>query len=339
MSTEPAEAPLRAASDAPPCEPPAKVSHKSFRRKYRKIMVNFEQKMNESTDYFHEEQKMMEITRRLAEQTDQLLDLLEDLNGRPQIPARLRYDLQLPETLQTSHPAPAEPYTIATAQSALKAARKRLRLGQISLLEYRDLECSILADPAFKSKISYTELRKLAPIPVSASADTTYDSSIASGGILSSRQEEEYLKSLDSFLSGSNTVPRPYAAKNSTSRGLEKSIEQEKEMQLRNPVSVYNWLRKHQPQVFLQDNESHVEKEKKSRPSKRTSTTLKLEPDDEDSVMADLGGSTSKGKRKRDDDAGYRPKGGNSRAKRRREDTGGSSRRSKKLSISEAARE
>ena len=337
MSAELSDVPPRAANDAPPSEPPAKVSHKSFRRKYRKIMVNFEQKMNESTDYFYEEQKMMEITRRLAEQTDQLLDLLEDLNSRPQIPARLRYDLQVPETLKASQPPPTEPYTMGTAHTALKAARKRLRLGRMSLVDYRELEASILANPAFKSNNSYTELRKLAPISVPAGADVSQDPSSACGGILSTRHEEEYLKGLDSFLAGSTTIPRPHAAKNNTSRSLERSIEREKEMQLRNPVSVYNWLRKHQPQVFLQDNESHAEKEKKSRPSKRTSTTLKQEPDDDDSVMVDLGGSTSKGKRKRDDDAGYRPKGGNSRAKRRREDTGGSSRRSKKLSISEVA--
>lgn len=337
MSVEPSDAAPRAASDAPPSEPPVKASHKSFRRKYRKIMVNFEHKMNESTDYFHEEQRMVEITRRLAEQTDQLLDLLEDLNSRPQIPARLRYDLQPPDTIKASQLNPAEPYTAATAQTTLKAARKRLRLGQMSLIEYRELEGSILANPAFRSKKSYTDLRKLAPTSIPASVDVTYDPSSASGGILSSRQEEEYLNGLDSFLAGSSAVPRPHAAKNNTARGPERSIEREKEMQLRNPVSVYNWLRKHQPQVFLQDNETHAEKEKKSRPSKRTSTTLKQEPDDDDNVMADLGGSTSKGKRKRDDDAGYRPKGGSSRAKRRREDTGLFPRKSKKLSISEVA--
>lgn len=338
MSVEPSEAaPPRAASDAPPSEPPAKVSHKSFRRKYRKIMVNFEHKMNESTDYFHEEQKMMDVTRRLAEQTDQLLDLLEDLNSRPQIPARLRYDLQPPEIAKASQPTQIEPYTTSSAQTALKAARKRLWLGQMNLVEYRELEDGIVASPAFKAMKSYIELRKLAPTTGLASASVVDDPPNAYGGILSSRQEEEYMKGLDTFLAGSSAVPRPHSAKHNTARGLERSIEREKEMQLRNPVSVYNWLRKHQPQVFLQDNESHPEKEKKPRPAKRTSTTLKQEPDDEDSLMADVGGSASRGKRKRDDDAGYRPKGGNSRAKRRREDTGSSSRKSKKLSISDIA--
>ena len=319
----------------PPSEPPLRVSHKSYRRKYRKIMVNFEHKMTESTDFFHEEQRVMEITRRLAEQTDQLLDLLDDLNSRPQIPARLRYDLQPPEKLKPPQHATSDTYTSTTAQAALKVARKRLGQGQMTLMEYQELEDSILVSPDFKPKIVYTNLQKVTATPTSASIDVIDDDSLASGGFLSSNHEEEYLRGLDAFLVGSSGVPRPHAISSLTTRGMERSIEREKEMQLRNPVSVYNWLRKHQPQVFLQDNESHTEKEKKPRTTKRASAALKQEVDDEDSIMADLGGSTSRGKRKRDDDAGYRPKGGNSRAKRRREDTGSASRRSKKLSISE----
>lgn len=337
MSTENPESTPRAASDAPPSEPTAKVSHKSFRRKYRKIMVNFEQKMTESTDCFHDEQRMVEITRRLAEQTDQLLDLLEDLNSRPQIPPRLRYDLQSTEIHKRPQEASLVAHTAESAQFALKLGRNSLRRGQSTLMDYRKLENDILDSPNFKSKKSYTELRKFTPNLTPVKSEPTDDPSSLCGGILSSQHEEEYLRGLDTFLAGSSGVARPHAASNTTARSAERSIEREKEMQLRNPVSVYNWLRKHQPQVFLQDNESHAEKEKKSRPSKRPSTTLKQEVDDEDSVMADVVGSTSKGKRKRDDDGGYRPKGGGSRAKRRREDTGSSSRRSKKPSISETA--
>ena len=337
MSTENPEEPApQPVSDAPPGEPPARISHKSFRRKYRKIMVNFEHKMTESTEFFHDEQRMVEISRRLAEQTDQLLDLLEDLNDRPQIPARLRYDLEPPETIKASPRVTPDTYNIATAPPALKIARKRLRTGQMTMLEYRKLEDDILTNPDFKSKKTYSDLRRITVGPRPFSAELVDDPFNVSGGILSSRNEEEYLRGLDSFLAGSSAIPRPHAASNVNTRSMERSIEREKEMQLRNPVSVYNWLRKHQPQVFLQDNESHPEKEKRSRPSKRASTTLKQEAEDEDGIMADIAGSTSRGKRKRDDDAGYRPKGGNSRTKRRREEAGSLSRRSKKPSISEA---
>ena len=49
-------------------EAPAKVSCKSFRRKYRKIMVTFDHKMRESNSLFREHLRVMDISRRLAEQ-------------------------------------------------------------------------------------------------------------------------------------------------------------------------------------------------------------------------------------------------------------------------------
>ena len=51
-------------------DPPPRSSHKSFRRKYRKIMVKFEEKMRESNTLFKEEQRILDISRRLAEQNE-----------------------------------------------------------------------------------------------------------------------------------------------------------------------------------------------------------------------------------------------------------------------------
>jgi hypothetical protein len=42
----------------------------SCRRKYRKIMVVFEEKMRESNSLFKEEQRILDISQRLAEQTE-----------------------------------------------------------------------------------------------------------------------------------------------------------------------------------------------------------------------------------------------------------------------------
>ena len=112
-------------------------------------------------------------------------------------------------------------------------------------------------------------------------------------------------------------------------------MERDRDMALRNPVSVYNWLRKHQPQVFLQDNEMQSEKAAKgasSRTSKRASASIKQEPElyDDDGIAVDAG-SSSRGKRKRDDDGGYRPKGGNSRpAKRKKDESTTSAKKAKK---------
>jgi len=43
---------------------------KDIRRKYRKIMVKFEEKMRESNNLFREEQRIFDISRRLSEQNE-----------------------------------------------------------------------------------------------------------------------------------------------------------------------------------------------------------------------------------------------------------------------------
>ena len=43
---------------------------KSYRRKYRKTMVKFEHKMRENTSLFRDEQRILDISHRLVEQTE-----------------------------------------------------------------------------------------------------------------------------------------------------------------------------------------------------------------------------------------------------------------------------
>lgn len=68
---DPPAEPAITAADAPAVaqtEPP--LARKSYRRKYRKIMVNFERRMQESNSLFRDEQKIFDISQRLAEQTE-----------------------------------------------------------------------------------------------------------------------------------------------------------------------------------------------------------------------------------------------------------------------------
>lgn len=116
--------------------------------------------------------------------------------------------------------------------------------------------------------------------------------------------------------------------------------------QLRNPASVYSWLRRHCPHVFLQDGEKEGKEDgtgektgsktkatgsrgSNSKTSKRVTnskvsraTSMDNDLDDDDGdVPAPM--TTSRNKRKRDDDAGYRPKGGSSRpTKKKRKSEG-----------------
>jgi IEC3 subunit of the Ino80 complex, chromatin re-modelling len=232
-----------------------------------------------------------------------------------------------------------------SAQSTLQKARQRLRDGEMVLSEYHQLEEAILDSPAFVPQRSYTSLLKVPHTLAGPRYDSTQETlNNISSGCLTAAQEEQYLEGIDSFLAGKSNSARPHAANNLAARSTEKSAERERELQLRNPVSVYNWLRKHQPQVFLQDHESHGEKQTRpggSRASKRASVpnnaSIKQEHDlyDDDGIALDAN-HTGRGKRKRDDDPGYRPKGGNSRPLKRKKEDGPSVKKSKKQSITES---
>lgn len=140
---------------------------------------------------------------------------------------------------------------------------------------------------------------------------------------------------------------------------------------LKNPTSVTNWLRKHAPKIFLQDGETHDDADaagaepastaghaaagsarkprggrgerggKTSSRGKRASGVSRVSSADKtgdvDASMddeADYSTPVGRGKRKRNDDAGYRPGGSASRPskKKRKSDLDGTPnvRRSKK---------
>ena len=258
--------------------------------------------------------------------SSQLLELLRELNSCPQVPSRLRYDLKSADESRQSREDRFPPISEEDANFELRKARNRVQTGEIALAEYRELEATMLNAPAFVPSYSYTSLLTFLP-PSKHSSDKTDSSNPVLGGFLSIRQEEQYLQGLDAYLHGAAPNPRPHAMHTLGSRIAEKNVERERETQLRNPVSVYNWLRKHQPQVFLQDNEASTDKPPRatgSRSSARKSAQqkdiIKQEKDyDDEGFAAD--GPSSRGKRKRDEDGGYRPKGGASRANKRRKET------------------
>ncbi|EXJ85001.1 hypothetical protein A1O3_05676 [Capronia epimyces CBS 606.96] len=331
-----------AMADQPNLSEQPAASRKSYRRKYRKSMVTFEEKMRENTSLFREEQRIMDISERLAEQNDQLLQLLLELNSCPQVPPSLRYDLRPPGNQISSDERSKLLVSEEEGHLELRKARSQLQAKEIDETRYREIEASLLKAPAFAPKRSYASLLSVAP-PPRQPIEKMEPNKSDSSGFLSTKHEEDYLQALDAFLDGANTNPRSHAVNSLGSRNAERTTERERETQLKNPVSVYNWLRKHQPQVFLQDNETSSEKPSRatgSRISARKSANkeaLKQEPDlyDDDGIALDPG-SSLRGKRKRDADGGYRPKGGNSKGTKRRkepkEDTG-RSKRSKKSAL------
>lgn len=222
---------------------------------------------------------------------------------------------------------------------ALRKARHQLQTGETTPADYSALKDKVGKSSHFAPGRSYATLTQAVSGLPTQRPDITDLAGAESNGFLTVKQEEQYLQSLDHFLSGEAATPRAHAVHAIGAKSQEKSAERERETQLRNPVSVYNWLRKNRPAVFLQDNESNMDKPPRpagSRISKRNAnrdSNVKQEEElyDDDGIAVEAG--ALRGKRKRDDDGGYRPKGGNARPTKRKKEETSSGRRSKKPSI------
>lgn len=157
-------------------------------------------------------------------------------------------------------------------------------------------------------------------------------------GYLSPDHETEFLLNLDNTLGNPPLGSRPIM---SSQLAKANEREKEKDSQLRNPVSVHNWLRKHHPQAFQQEdsipdkppsrNVAKVSPKPSNPPkaSKRPSTAPKQENEYIDDEGFLVGGNLevpSKTKRKREDEP-YRPKGGSSRPTKKKRTSGGAAKR------------
>lgn len=139
----------------------------------------------------------------------------------------------------------------------------------------------------------------------------TLDGYAAPISYLTADQLDDYLYEIDTSLGAVPPTNPPASA--------------HQELALRNPHSVYNWLRRNEPKIFLQDGEgSEKSLGKPGKPGslrgagKRASMPGPSKPDaleivEEDGLRYDptiSGLEPAKGKRKREDDGGYHPKSG-----------------------------
>lgn len=200
--------------------------------------------------------------------------------------------------------------------------------GTLPPENYRLLENAVKHGRALAPEMHYTTLSRVPhTVPPPEGHQQPSDDLAFNLGFLTPEHETECYLAMDAKLGDESAALQ-------LSRAPEKPslAEREREAAMKNPVSVYNWLRKNQPQIFLQDNEIASEKSG-SRPSnlrssKRVSAQVRKDDDiyDDDGILMDVGPApgTSKSKRKRDDDTGYRPKGGSSRPSRKKKDDGAS---------------
>ena len=283
----------------------------------------------------------------------QLLDLLLDINGSTKVLPHLRYDLRSPTPDASAVPAlepdlpPYGPSEIESTRAALEEAKQELYTGQMTPAAFKamEVECNAILNRTNSlsnmSRVQHTSLDIASAEDIATmSKDLLQEAPIS---YMTPSHEDDFLSALDTYLANlppeaPPMLPRPYRP---TDR------EREKDAQIRNPVSVYNWLREHRPKVFLQDPPRPEEKEStaekvssisesggpKASPkppasgaAKRRSTAApkqEVEPepeilDDEGNVIGGAGidPPAPKSKRKRDDDA-YRPKGGSSKPRKR----------------------
>ena len=263
----------------------------------------------------------------------QLLDLLLEVNESSRIPIHLRYDLRSPTPSESAIPG-LEPdlptrktYDTSSARAALEEAKTELETGQISPRSYNKLEVAI--NETLQNPVSLSDLRCTTHSQLGSVKALPHDIGDAlPAGYLTFEHEEEYLSALDAAAG----VPPSSSQMQPDSHPI-RSNEKEKELALRNPVSVYNWLRKNHPSIFLQDSDSSPDKPTTkssggSRSAKKAASVVKAEEEVLDEAGNIVGGipaeAPQRSKRKREDEP-YRPKGGSSRPSKRKKTSVGQS--------------
>ncbi|KAK4229407.1 IEC3 subunit of the Ino80 complex, chromatin re-modelling-domain-containing protein [Podospora fimiseda] len=329
-----------------------KPSYRSWKKKYRKMRIVFDDKMQENESLHKLEQKALATAKRLAIQKDRLVDLLLDVNNSSQIPPEKRFDLSMEPTFS--------PEELALLGRDLLPQSPPPKDPNPPSKSYRNLLQAVPHQTFASSPDKFPTLMADLKIGRDSPADPQQGSR-RPPAFLTADDLDNYLWELDQRLKfPADELPTMAPLAHPDGNNTQK--DSSRDFALRNPVSVYNWLRKNAPKTFLQDGEQHQAAEKEDEggistpvpmgPARRTvnkgeskasssrggsgtgrggrKPAVRLvrgggDEDDEDTAYEGGGGiatPTVKGggaaaKRKRgvtaDDDSGYRPKGGNNR--------------------------
>jgi hypothetical protein len=214
----------------------AGVPYKSWRKKYRKMRLKFDDVMDETNKLFKAEHKAWNTARRLQEELDQILELLVDINDDPKTPANLKWDLRLPE----------DPESLHLANEPEPGAKSLTELYQSTSHTQHNLIAS-MASTIDPSTILPPDLLDL--------AEGQTFTALQPPAFMTTDHETQYLQRLDSELA-SNIAPmydlppgvEAVAPPAPRSRFIVKLTD--RDFALRCPVSVHSWLKRNQPQVF-----------------------------------------------------------------------------------------
>ncbi|KAL3470806.1 IEC3 subunit of the Ino80 complex, chromatin re-modelling-domain-containing protein [Aspergillus californicus] len=317
------------AESLPDADAPTKQSYRSFKKKFAKLKIQFELRMKESDSLIREQLRIEDLSKRIKEQNDQLLEVLLEFNDTVHLSPKFRYELNAPgdETILPTPERESSPSfnDHALATSILRNAKDEYTSGHISAESYQKLEDGIKRGRAFAPRLRYTDLTKVPhSAPASEGQTPRLDEEL---GFLTPEHETEHCLVMDARLGDMSSALQLSRAPDKPSM-----MERERDHALRSEISVHHWLRKNHPNIFLQDNENASEKSG-SRPSnlrtsKRSAQTSRKDEDthDDDSTMADsaLTSGGSKSKRKRDEETTPRPKVSSNRSNKKKKEDGAS---------------
>lgn len=263
----------------------AKPTYKSWKKKYRKMRIKFDESMTHGEQLYQQEQKALKKIKQLAIYNDRLLDLLTDINNRPQIPTEKRIDvsLDIPTdaeetfTLDIDRQARAGPQPSKSLKDLIKDVP---HLDFAATAErYPDVASNLLT--GIDSPAAEASHQQHPPSFLTADDIDNYLWEVDTQAKLDSEEHGDEMEMLPTLAplarehhaggghvaaaAGRGATPSSAVTnlKDTSAAGASSISTTSRDFALRNPTSVYNWLRKHAPNTFLQDNDGGEEKKQK----------------------------------------------------------------------------
>ncbi|KAK4191155.1 IEC3 subunit of the Ino80 complex, chromatin re-modelling-domain-containing protein [Podospora australis] len=229
-------------------------TYRSWKKKYHKILAVFDDNMKTNEELILAEQKALATAKRIAIHNDRLLDLLLDVNNSGQIPPEKRFDLSLdpPSDEEALCLDLDRPSTPPSGPQPLKSYKKILReVPHITYATAAEHFPELIADLE-AGRDSPADPQQGAPHPPS---------------FLTADDIDNYLYEIDSRVFPDDPEPLPTMAPLAHPEE-NPPRDTARDFALRNPVSVYNWLRNNAPNTFLQDGEHHDKESAKDKEDK-----------------------------------------------------------------------
>lgn len=230
-----------------------------------------------------------------------LLDLLTDINNRPQIPQERRIDvgLDVPSDAEEGcilgidrEPRPGPP----PAKALKDLIKETPHLDFVATAErYPEVASDLLTGidspaaeathqqhpPSFLTADDIDNYLWEVDMQARAEAEERGED-VEMLPTLAPLARENGAGSYGATIRGATPSSAPSNVKDTSAAGASSISTTSRDFALRNPVSVYNWLRKNAPKTFLQDNEAGEEKKEKGHGGDKQSRKAHRPIDDDD---------------------------------------------------------